>query len=342
MIKRLATGIGLLMTVLWTLMWFPSPAAAERPVTIKLATLAPKGSFYHRALQEMGEKWRQVQGDRARFIIYTDGTQGGEADVVRRMRIGHLNAALLSVVGLSEIDDTTTALQMMPLVFRDWEELDHVRDALRPTLEKYLHKKGFIALFWVEGGWVRFFSKKPAMVPDDFKGRKIFAWAGDPEQVEIMKSLGYRPVVLESTDILPSLQSGMINVVAVPAVYALASQMDATAPYMADVNWAPIVGAAVIKREVWEAMTPHARRTLVQEAERVGREIRARRESTDRGAIDAMIGRGLKVHSPTPAQWEEWHRFAQAIHPKIRGPVVPAKVFDRVQNLLSEYRRSRK
>src|SRR5690242_15441623 len=79
-----------------------APARADEPVKIRLATLAPKGSTYHRALQEMGEKWRQAQGAGSVFIVYTDGTQGGEADVVRRMRVGQLNAALLTSVGLSE------------------------------------------------------------------------------------------------------------------------------------------------------------------------------------------------------------------------------------------------
>ena len=89
---------------------------------------------------------------------------------------------------------------------------------------------------------------------------------------------------------------------------------------------------------VWQTMAPEARRTLAREAERVGDELRARRESTDRGAIEAMIARGLNVHSPTPAQWEQWQRFAKAIHPKVRGTQVPEGIFDRVQSLLSEYR----
>jgi hypothetical protein len=51
--------------------------------------------------------------------------------------------------------------------------------------------------------------------PDDFKKMKFFAWAGETEQQDIMKSLGYTPVPLETSDILPSIQTGMIN--AVPA-----------------------------------------------------------------------------------------------------------------------------
>jgi len=46
-----------------------------------------------------------------RFNVFTDGSQGGEAEMVRRMRIGQLQAALLSVVGLREIEPSIAALQ---------------------------------------------------------------------------------------------------------------------------------------------------------------------------------------------------------------------------------------
>src|SRR5258705_8875353 len=71
-----------------------APARAEDPVKVRLGTLAPKGSSYFRILQEVGESWRAVQGGGSTFVIYGDGSQGGEADMVRRMRVGQLNAAL--------------------------------------------------------------------------------------------------------------------------------------------------------------------------------------------------------------------------------------------------------
>ena len=170
-------------------------AGAQDAVKIRLGTLAPRGTTWHRALLEMGEKWRAGQGAGAAFIVYTDGSQGSEADMVRRMRIGQLNAALLSVVGLNDIDDSVTALQKMPMIFRSWEELDYVREKLRPTLEKRFLDKGFVVLCWGDAGWVRFFSKSPVSSPTDLRKLKLFAWAGDSAQADIMKALGYQPVV---------------------------------------------------------------------------------------------------------------------------------------------------
>jgi len=206
-----------------TLQLASTDAPAQTP-RIKLATIAPRGSAYHQVLLEMGEAWRRAEAPGATFTIFTDGSQGGEADMVRRMRIGQLNAALMSVIGLTEIDAGAGALQKMPLMFRSWEEVDAVGQRLHPLLEKRFLDKGFVVLFWAEGGWVRLFSKERALRPGDYKRLKMFAWAGDPEQIGLMKALGYQPVMLETADILPGLQTGLINAVPVTALWALAGK----------------------------------------------------------------------------------------------------------------------
>ncbi len=316
----------------------PADVSAQEPVKIRLGTLAPRGTSWHRSLLEMGERWRAAQGAGAAFIVYTDGSQGGEADMVRRMRVGQLNAALLSVVGLSEIDDSVAALQKMPMVFRSWDELDYLREKLRPTLEKRFLDKGFVVLFWGDGGWVRFFSKEPALHPADYRRMKMFAWAGDNPQVDIMKTLGYQPVVLEISDILPALQTGMINVVPSTPFYALIGQFYGHAPYMLDMNWVPIVGAVVITRKAWDAMSPSGQKALREAGDIAGAQLRAisRRENDE--SVEAMKKRGLKVQPVTPEVEAEWRRIAEQAYPMIRGKMVPAEMFDEVQRLLREYR----
>jgi TRAP-type transport system periplasmic protein len=275
-------------------------AAAEKGLTLKVAMVAPKGSIYHRVLQDVGEKWRAAEGANSQFIIYTDSAQGPEAETVRRMRIGQLNASMVSIVGLSEIDESVSALQKIPLMFRTWEEVDHVRERLRPELEQRLRAKGFVVLFWGEGGFVQFFSKAPYKMPDEYKAARIFAWAGDNPQVDLMKSLGYRPVVLELSDILPSLQTGMIDTVPAAPLWALAGQFDRTAPHMLRINWVPIVGAVVMSVKSLEAMSPAGRAALLEASAKAGETLRAHRNTRDEEIIQALEQRGLKVTTPTP------------------------------------------
>lgn len=313
-------------------------SAAQDAVKVRLATLVPKGSTYHKALQEMGEKWRKAQGAGSTFTIYTDGTQGGEADIVRRMRVGQLNAALLSAVGLTEIDAAVGALQYIPMLFRSWEEVDYAREKVRPLLEKRILDRGFVVLFWGDAGWVRYFSKEPAVSPADFRKTRMWVWAGNAEQADLVKSMGYQAVPLEVSDILPGLQTGLITALPTGPFFALAGQFDTVAKHMVDIKWAPLLGGAVITRKAYEAMSPAGREQLIAAAAQAAERIRARARAEDQESIAALQKRGLTVHTPSPEVVGEWQRLAEQAYPRIRGSWVPADIFDAVRGAVAEYR----
>ena len=312
--------------------------AAARPFTIKLATVAPKGSVYHRALQEMGEKWRAAQGGNARFIIYTDGTQGSEAEAVRRLRVGQLQAAMLTTSGLMEIERNVVAMQFMPMTYRNTAELDYVLAGLRPKMEQDFRKRGFRVLLWGMGGWVQFFSDRPRVMPEDFLDAKIFTWAGTRDQENLMKSMGYQPIVLDLADVLPALQTGMIDVIPAAPVWALAGQFYRNTSHMLHMNWVPIVGATVLSNKTWDRMRPQAREALTEAAAQAEATLRAHRRRLDEDAIEAMRQRGLTVHEPTPEIEQAWQELMVPVMARIRGKLVPAETFDSVQSLLAEYR----
>jgi TRAP-type C4-dicarboxylate transport system substrate-binding protein len=312
--------------------------AAGQSIRISLGTLAPRNSSYHLSLMAMAEKWRQATGGGVRLVIYPDGTQGGEADMVRLMRVGTLQAGLLTAVGLSEIEPGVAGLQNFPLAFRNYDEFDYVQERLRPIMERRLLEKGFVVLFWADTGWVKFFFKEETLTPDELKQRKTFVWSGDTDQVDIMKSLGYHPVPLETSDILTNLQTGLINAVPSPPIYAARTQFQTYAPHMLDLKYGILVGGLVVKKETWEKIPPQSRDALMAAARVAGQEIQAngRREGDE--AVAQMQKRGLTVHTLTPELAAKWQAAMEEVYPKLRGRIVPADMFDEVQRLLKEYR----
>jgi len=315
-------------------------AIAASEVKVRLGTLAPKGSSYAKHLQVMGEKWRKAPGGGAALTIYTDGTMGSEADMVRRMRLGQLQAAMVTTSGLSEIEPGVAGLQSMPKVYRTLEEVDYITTKMEPMLEKRLNDKGFVVLFWSDTGFVHFFSKQSVANPDDFKKAKLFVAAGRPAELAIYRFVGCNPVPLEVADVLPSLQTGLIDCVAMPPTIALALQVDAVAPHMLDMNWVPLVGAAIIAKKTWDTISPEAQAEMRKAAVEAGKQLKAdgRRENVE--SIAAMQKRGLKVDMLTPELDTQWNQEVEKVLSKIRGIAVPIDIYDEVTNQLKAFRAS--
>jgi TRAP-type C4-dicarboxylate transport system substrate-binding protein len=292
---------------------------------------------------DMGEAWKKASDGKVLLTVYTDGQMGSEADMVRRMRVGQLQAAMLTVGGLQAIEPSVSALQNMPLVFRDFDELDYITARLEPELEKKFEEKGFVVLFWADAGWVRFFSKKPLLLPEDTKNLKLFVTAGDTATLDIVKSFGIKGIPLSMTDILTGLQTGLIDAVPTIPLYALTGQFDGTASHMTDINYAPLVGATVVTKKAWNALTPEQQRQFREAANVAGEKIRARSRLEAEEAVQAMVKRGLSVHQLNPTQKDSWQSFMEEnVYPAIRGKIVPADKFDEVMKLLAEYRTQEK
>jgi TRAP-type transport system periplasmic protein len=312
--------------------------AADKTIKLKLGTLAPAGTSYHKSLQAMGEKWRKVSDGAVQLVIFPGGTQGSEADMVGLMQTGNLDAGLLTADGLSQIDSAALALQIMPLAFRNLDEVDFVGEKLRPPLEARLLAKGYIVLFWSDTGWAQIFSKSPVLHPDDLRKLKVFAWAGNVAEYDLWKASGFSPVALEATGIPQGLLSGAISAVPTVPIFALATQLDAQAKYMLEINWGPLVGAAVVQKKSWDRVPAAAREAMLKIAEETGRQVKAAGRAENAAAVAALVKRGLVVQKVTPEVEAEWVAVIDTVQDQIRGRIVPADMFDEAQRWLKEYR----
>jgi TRAP-type C4-dicarboxylate transport system substrate-binding protein len=311
-------------------------APAKMPL-VKLGTVAPNGSSFHKILIDMGSKWAATPSG-VQLRIYPGGIAGGEADMVMKMKIGQIDAALMTANGLADIDPAVQSLQAVPMLFRSLDEVAYVTQKMRPKLDQRLREKGFVVLFWTDAGWVHFFSKSPVQRPADLKKTKLFTWSGDTKTFDLYKSAGFAPVALETNDILPMLRTGMISSVPLPPSVALATQTFTAANNMLDLDWAPLVGALVITERSWNKLTPQTQAALAKAAAEAGVAMRKENRAASEAAVEAMKKRGLKSYRPDGTIEAEWRGVAEASYPRIRGNIVPADYFDEVRRLLNEYR----
>ncbi len=258
--------------------------------------------------------------------------------MVGLMQTGNLDAGLLTAMGLADIEPDVNALQNMPMAFRSLDEVDYVGNNLRPQLEKRMLAKGYLVLFWSDSGWVRFFTKTPITHPDDLRKLKLFSWGSNIEQFDLWKASGFQPVAMEATSIAQGLMSDTINAVAMPPFFAVAGQLQQQTKHMLELNWAPLVGAAVVRQKTWEKIPKELQEKLLAIATETGKEVKANARAEAVSSVEAMVKRGLVVQKVTPEVDGEWRAVVKTVEDRIRGKIVPAEMFDEAQKLLKEFR----
>ena len=321
-LKTLAAGA--LTTNLW----------AQRGLRINLGTVAPPNSAWHEILQQMQQDWQKISGGRVQLRVYPGGSLGDDSEMLRKVRIGQLQAVAMTGIGLALIDGGVDALHI-PMLFESYAELDHVRNAMAPKLERRLDGKGFTVLNWSDGGWAQFFTKQPAKTLDDIRKQKLWISAGDAKTERLYKQFGMQVVPLPLSEVATGLQSGLIEAVTVPPLYAMLDGTFQRAGYMTDLKWAPVIAGTVIAKQAWEKIPADMRPKLAEASVRAGDATRSRIRKLGEDAVTQMKQRGLNVVATDRAVWK---KEVEEGYPKLRGVLAPADLFDEAIRLRDQFR----
>jgi TRAP-type C4-dicarboxylate transport system substrate-binding protein len=298
------------------------PAGAQ--VTIKLGTLAPQGSTWHDLLKELAQRWDRMSGGQVRLRIYAGGAQGSEGDMIRKMGINQLQAAAITNIGMHDVIPEPQVMSV-PFLFDDAAQMECAFAKIRPRLDAALDRRGFVALQWSKVGAVHLFCDRPRRTPAEASDAKVWAWEGDPKSVDAYRASGLHPVVLSATDIMPSLQTGMIDCVPNVPLYVLTARLFDRANHMLDVPWSFMVGATLVRKETWEKIPADLRPKLLAAAAELGAKVDDEVRKLNADAIAAMQKQGLTVVRGDAAAWRA---AIERSWPVVRGGVVPAETFD--------------
>lgn len=332
-----------------------SPALAEEgEIVVKLGTKAPSGSPWHTLLKEGGQRITDLSGGKVKLKIFAAGTMGDEGDMVKKMRIGQLQAAAISTVGLHDIAPEPQALDI-PFLVKNTTERDFLLEKYSPTLDKVLADKGFIVLSWSDIGFTYFYSAKPRGTIGEARSSKMFCWDGDQASKEAWIAGGFKPVVLSSNDILPSLSTGMIDTVLYTPALMLGIQAYTKAPYMMDLPYSTLTGATIIDKKTWDRIPPDMQPKIKAVFEELGKRCTQAARDMDKEAINVMSGlqkNGQPLSPPDPSKAilkkvpiqdpGEWQKAVDGVRSVIRGKVVPAAAFDAVVKIIADYRAGKK
>jgi TRAP-type C4-dicarboxylate transport system substrate-binding protein len=319
------------------------PVTAAGPITVKLATIAPKSSSFYANLADMGSAWLKSTDGRVKLTIFSDGSQGTEAAAIALMEppANQLQGGLLTLPGLTEIDSAFNVFGI-PFFFQSNEEVAYVQQKLAPQLVKRAEAKGFHLINWGSAGWVTVFSKKQIRTIAELKQAKLFTSQGDDKMVQWYKANGFQPQALSTSEMPGSLTTGLIDAVPIPPYPASELQLFRNAKFMLELRVAPLLVATLITDDAWKKITPEDRATMLVAAAAMETRVMSEAATQEANAVKAMEARGLVVTHLDATATADFRVEGEKLKDSMRGTMVPADIYDLALAERDAYRKTKK
>ena len=331
------------MAVLFLFSPLPAPRVAwgQSPVVIKLATLAPEGSPWIQVLKAAADETQQKTGNAVQFKIYPGGVMGDERDMVRKMHIGQLQAAMLSSASLASMFPEIDVLQI-PFLFDSYPETDFVIGKMQDGFKSGLEKNGYVALGWSEAGFVYLMSTVPVETLELLRKAKVWIWNDSPMSKAIFEEAGVIGVPLSITDVLVGLQTGLVEVVYVPPSVAVALQWFTRIKYITDAPLNYMLGGLVAKKEAFDKIDPQHQSVIKEVFQRHMTRLKEIIRAENQEALTVMQKQGIKLIAPGKAQIADYKAISEKAMQKESGHKFSPKTKEEVSAWLKAYAEGKK
>jgi TRAP-type C4-dicarboxylate transport system substrate-binding protein len=315
-------------------------SAAGAQTRLKIATMAPDGSFWMNELRAAASKIEDRTEGRVTLRFYPGGTMGSDSAVLRKIRIGQLHGGVLLAGGLANIQQDFD-IYSMPLLFRSFDEVDTIRQEIDTVLIERLAEQGMVAFGLTETGFTYLMSAEPTRTFGDLRGRKAWTPQGDPISLAIVDAAGLSPVPLPISDVLTGLQTGLIDTVAAPPVGAIALQWFTKAPFVTDLPITYVCGALAISEKALSRLDSGDREIVTEALSEASLNLDKRTRADDQDAREALSAQGVTFVDPTEETRAEWDQIAAAATRKLLAERdYDPELFGEIQRLLKEHRAS--
>lgn len=331
--KRLAFAVALV--------GFLAGGTARAQTQLKIATLAPEGSSWMVAFHEWAKNVEEHTSGKIKVKFFAGGTAGDERDAVRKMRLGQLNGAAVTAIGLGLINSEVRVLEL-PMLIDNYGELDFVRNKLDADIRKKFEEKGYVLLAWGDVGPVHIFSNVAIKGKADLAQTKMWAWVDDALVRELFHQLGVNGVPLGVPDVLPSLQTGLINACYGSPLSTLALQWYTKVKYMTSMHITQAIGATVITKKEFDKLTPDLQKTLIADSKEFEVKVLKTLRTDNEKALTSMKQAGLQVVESPPEMVKQFTTEATAIRVKLEPTVYSHEFRMKVEKLVAEYRAGKK
>ncbi len=310
---------------------------AAQQYLIKFATLAPEGSTWIKVMRDLDAAVRADSGGRLGFRLYPGGVAGDEKDVIRKIRLGQYGGGGFTGVGVGEVAKKVRILDA-PLFFKSYAEVEYIQQKYEKDFEQAFEDGGFVLLGWAEVGFIYVFSNKMVRSFADLKSMKPWMWEGDPIAQAAYRAIGVSPVPLSATDVMTSLQTGMVDAVYASPYTLIALQWFTRVTYAMTQPLADALGAAIVSKKIFDSLPDDLKEILLRDSRAYISRLTTSSRQDNARAIETLKSRGVKF-IPAPAEIaSEFETIGQKARQLLVGNLYSQEFLGEVESSLADFR----
>ncbi len=316
-------------------------SAAQASATVfKIATISPDGSSWMTTMRQAAQVIQTNTEGRVRFKFYPGGVMGSDQVVLRKIRLGQLQGAAVPGGSLTQFAPDAQ-LYNLPLLFHSFDEVDFVRRHMDAKIVEALEQGGFVTFGLGEGGLAYVMGKTAVTRFTELQERKVWVPEGDPGSALVLNSFGISPIPLSIGDVLPSLQTGLIDTVAISPIGALALQWHSQVTHMTDLPLMYFFAVLAINDRDFARLSGEDQTTVRQVMGEAFVEIDKQNRKDNLAAFKALEQQGIVVSTPTDTDIHAWRKRADiAVEQLVAEDIVDPALYRQMMGYLHQYRSS--
>lgn len=317
--------------------------AADGAVVLKIATVAPEGTPWAVGLQEFKKLVERDTGGKVTVRPFLGGVLGDENESVQACQRGQIQGVGASTGALASVVPELNVLEL-PMLFRSAEEADYILDkVVLATIEKAFRDRGLVLGFWSENGYRSFgttygFVKSPA----DLKGHKMRSQES-PVHLEMYRAFGASPVPIPVTEVLTSLQTGVIDGYDNTPLYAIAAQWTSATKYYTVTNHVYQPAAIAFNKAWFDSLPADQQKVLLSARTGLVPQMRKEIRALHPLLVQNLSEMDVQVYKPTAQEMAAFDAPAKAARDAyLKNASAGEKaLYQAIVNGLAEYRKSK-
>ena len=262
-------------------------------VTLKIATATPDVTQWMKDMRGSAKEIKERTEGRVVIKYYGGGIKGSDSKVLGQIRIRQLQGGAFPPSALAaQYSDLN--LYGMPLVFDSEEEVAFVRSRMDARLQQGLEDAGFVNFGFASSGFASIMSSTPVKTMADLKGKRVWVPDGDTISYKSMQALSLNPVVLPLTDVLTGLQTGLIDIVAIPPIVALVLQWHTKVKYVTEVPLVYSFGFMAVDKKTFDKISDDDKAIVREVMTRTYQKFDEVNPVENRKAFDSLLKSGIE------------------------------------------------